>query len=65
VLGIRVNRREGATRIELLGHADFAPRGKDVVCAAAAAIVDTALLGLEALAKAYPDHVTFEADEAP
>lgn len=51
-------------RLELDGHADFGQRGHDIVCAAATAIVNAAILGLEAVAKGYPEHVSFELDEA-
>jgi uncharacterized protein YsxB (DUF464 family) len=65
MLDIRINRRHGRTVLQLDGHADFAPAGRDIVCAAAAAIVDTAAMGLEAIAKAHPDHVSFQEDTAP
>ncbi|MBX6350245.1 MAG: ribosomal-processing cysteine protease Prp [Clostridia bacterium] len=35
------------TLLEVEGHAGFAPRGRDIVCAAVSALVGTAVLGLE------------------
>lgn len=58
---IRVSITENA--VNVTGHADYAPRGHDIVCAAVSAIVQTAILGLEAIAQQYPDHVCVEVDD--
>lgn len=46
--------------LTITGHANYAPKGKDIVCAGVSAIYQSALLGLMAIAKQYPDHVHIE-----
>jgi hypothetical protein len=46
------------------GHANAAPHGQDIVCAAVSAILQTAALGLEAIALQYPDYVQVRYDSA-
>lgn len=55
--------REGDRHTLIIdGHADSAPKGLDIVCAAISAIYQTALLGLAACAKHYSSYVSFEGD---
>ena len=42
------------------GHADFAERGEDIVCAGASSIAQTAVLGLNLIAKAKVDIRKFD-----
>lgn len=49
--------RKRVSSIRALGHADSAPRGRDLVCAAASAILQAARLGLEEHAKLRLDAV--------
>lgn len=44
-------------KIEISGHANYAPKGQDIVCAAISAIAETAVLGLKGVAETYPRHV--------
>ncbi|MDX2732878.1 MULTISPECIES: ribosomal-processing cysteine protease Prp [unclassified Streptomyces] len=57
---IRVHARlgEGRTSIEVVGHEEHAEDGR--VCAAVSAITQTALLGLEQVARQYPDLVSVD-----
>ncbi|MET8404450.1 ribosomal-processing cysteine protease Prp [Streptomyces sp900116325] len=57
---IRVHARlgEGRTSIEVDGHEEHAEDGR--VCAAVSAITQTALLGLEQVARQYPDLVSVD-----
>lgn len=43
----------------IFGHANFAPKGKDIVCSAVSSITQTALLGLKELLK---KDIEFEQD---
>ena len=43
--------------IEVEGHAMYDAHGRDIVCAGVSAILQTAVLGLEAIAENYPGHV--------
>jgi uncharacterized protein YsxB (DUF464 family) len=54
---------DGQMKIEAAGHANYAEHGKDIVCAAVSAIMQTALLGLQAVAEQYPEHVLLEITE--
>jgi uncharacterized protein YsxB (DUF464 family) len=57
---IRVSARlgDGLTSIEVTGHEGHAQDG--LVCAAVSAIAQTALLGLEEIARHYPDLVSVD-----
>jgi uncharacterized protein YsxB (DUF464 family) len=57
---IKVRLVDGDFIIEAKGHANFAPMGRDIVCSAISAILQTAVLGLQNIAEQYPDHVTIE-----
>lgn len=48
--------------ISIQGHAGYAEPGKDIVCAGVSAILQTAQLGLYALAEQYPDNIQIEID---
>jgi uncharacterized protein YsxB (DUF464 family) len=54
---------DGQMKVEAVGHANYAEHGKDIVCAAVSAIMQTALLGLQAIAEQYPEHVSLEITE--
>lgn len=55
---IRISARlgDGRTSIEVVGHEEHAAEGR--ICAAVSAITQTALLGLEEIARQYPDLVS-------
>lgn len=57
---IRISARlgDGATSIEVSGHEGHVEDGR--VCAAVSAITQTALLGLEQIARQHPDLVSIE-----
>lgn len=57
---IRATVQSGHVHLDVSGHAGHAAYGEDIVCAAVSAIVQTALLGLEAVASEHPEHVTIE-----
>ncbi|MED1919470.1 ribosomal-processing cysteine protease Prp [Bacillus thuringiensis] len=50
----------GEMKIEAVGHANYAEHGKDIVCAGISTIMQTALLGIQAIAHQYPDYVSLE-----
>lgn len=54
--------RKRVSSIVARGHAQAAPHGKDVVCAAASAILQAAILGLESHAKVELDSVVRAGD---
>lgn len=62
MINVTVTLKDGETRIEATGHSGYAEPGKDIVCAAVSAILTTAALGLEALAKEYPECVKIESE---
>ena len=45
--------------IYIEGHADYAEHGKDIVCSAVSAVLQTAQLGLKQISLHYPNHVKF------
>lgn len=49
---------DGRFRLDVNGHEEHAQEGR--VCAAVSAITQTALLGLEEIARQYPDLVSVE-----
>jgi uncharacterized protein YsxB (DUF464 family) len=61
VIRIRADLADGMTSIEVTGHEGHAVEGR--VCAAVSAITQTALLGLQAVAEAYPDLVSITITE--
>lgn len=48
--------------IAIEGHADYAEKGKDIVCASVSAILQTAQCGLFAIAQQYPGNIVIEMD---
>jgi uncharacterized protein YsxB (DUF464 family) len=58
VIRVRARLGDGRTSIEVDGHEEHAEDGR--VCAAVSAITQTALLGLEQVARQYPDLVSVE-----
>ena len=57
---INVTMENGHVSIDIAGHADYAPYGQDIVCSAISTIVQTAILGLEAIAEQYPNNVKID-----
>jgi uncharacterized protein YsxB (DUF464 family) len=55
---VKVSIHAGHLKIEADGHANFDHPGKDIVCASVSAIIQTAVLGLQAVAENYPNHVS-------
>lgn len=53
MITIKVQRREGFARIELSGHAGYAPSGKDIVCASVSSVYFTLINTLEEFDKDY------------
>jgi uncharacterized protein YsxB (DUF464 family) len=58
VIRIRARLGDGHTSIEVDGHEGHVESGR--VCAAVSAITQTALLGLEEIARQHPDLVSVE-----
>lgn len=58
MIRVRARLGDGRTSIEVDGHEEHAEDGR--VCAAVSAITQTALLGLEQVARQYPDIVSVE-----
>lgn len=58
MIRIRARLGDGHTSIEVDGHEGHAVQGR--VCAAVSAITQTALLGLEQVARQHPDLVSIE-----
>ncbi|MFB6873756.1 ribosomal-processing cysteine protease Prp [Streptomyces sp. NPDC056323] len=58
MIRVRARLGEGRTSIEVDGHEEHAEDGR--VCAAVSAITQTALLGLEQIARQYPDLVSVD-----
>jgi uncharacterized protein YsxB (DUF464 family) len=48
---------DGEMNISAKGHANYAEHGKDIVCSAVSAIMQTTIMGLQAIADQYPEHV--------
>ena len=58
MIRIRAHLGPGHTSIEVDGHEEHAEQGR--VCAAVSAIAQTALLGLEEIARQHPDLVSID-----
>ena len=58
MIRVRARLGDGRTSIEVDGHEEHAEDGR--VCAAVSAITQTALLGLEEVARHHPDLVSVE-----
>lgn len=58
MIRIRARLGDGHTSIEVDGHEGHAVQGR--VCAAVSAITQTALLGLEEIARQHPDLVSID-----
>lgn len=63
MIKIKTKKKSGDLYIIVKGHANYAPYGKDIVCSGISAILQTAILGLKAIAEAYPNHVKVEEEE--
>ncbi|MBO8164222.1 MAG: ribosomal-processing cysteine protease Prp [Brevibacillus sp.] len=58
MIKIQARMKSGEMQIHAVGHAEYAEHGKDIVCAAISTIMQTALLGIQAVAEQYPNHVS-------
>ena len=56
MIHVRARLGDGRTSLEVDGHEEHAEQGR--VCAAVSAITQTALLGLEEIARQHPDLVS-------
>ena len=61
MIHVRAFLGDGRTSVEVEGHEQHLEGGR--VCAAVSAIIQTALLGLEAVAEEHPDIVSIEITE--
>lgn len=61
MITVRAHVAEGHTSIWMEGHENHAEQGR--VCAAATAVLRTALLGLEQLALRHPKHIRIRISE--
>ncbi|WP_435209569.1 ribosomal-processing cysteine protease Prp [Streptomyces sp. bgisy034] len=61
MIHIRARLSDGVTRLEVEGHEGHLEGGR--VCAAVSAITQTALLGLEQVARMHPDLVSIDIQE--
>lgn len=61
MIRIHAQMGDGHTSVEVTGHEGHARGG--VVCAAVSAVVQTALLGLQEIARQHPDLVSIEIKE--
>jgi hypothetical protein len=57
MININIFMEDGKINISAEGHANYAEHGKDIVCSAISAIVQTTVMGLQAVADQYPEHV--------
>lgn len=64
MIQIEVSRnQEGeVTAIRAQGHADYADYGEDIICAAATAVITTAMAGLEDLLQVRHERILLEGD---
>ena len=63
MINVRAELADGRMLLTVEGHANHAEDG--AVCAAVSAVTQTAILGLEEIARQYPSHVCFEIKEIP
>jgi uncharacterized protein YsxB (DUF464 family) len=61
VIVIRGELADGSLHLSVEGHANLGADGR--VCAAVSAVTQTALLGLEELARQHPGHIDLEIEE--
>lgn len=61
MIEVRALLGDGLTSIEVAGHEEHAAGGR--VCAAVSAVIQTALLGIQAIAEQHPDLVSVEITE--
>jgi len=57
MIEVSIRSRNGEMEIYAVGHANSGPVGQDIVCAAVSAIMQTAALGLQAVAEQYPEYI--------
>lgn len=62
MVNIKYSANAGEVVLTIKGHANYAEHGQDIVCAGVSAIIQTAILGLEEIAKNYPNHVKIKGD---
>lgn len=61
MIEVRARLGDGLTSVEVAGHEEHAAGGR--VCAAVSAVIQTALLGIQAIAEQHPDLVSVEISE--
>ncbi|KIZ16839.1 ribosomal-processing cysteine protease Prp [Streptomyces natalensis] len=61
MIEVRAHLGEGRISIEVAGHEEHVAGGR--VCAAVSAVIQTALLGVQAIAEQHPDLVSVEITE--
>lgn len=49
--------------ISVKGHAGYADHGDDIVCAGVSTLMNTTILGLEAIEKEFPEYVRINIQE--
>ncbi len=54
---------ENIRRYDIKGHADFAPRGEDIVCAAISVLSQTTLMGLVEILQLNRKEISYKIDE--
>ncbi len=57
-ISVLINQEGGHTSIQVEGHENHAEHGR--VCAGVTAVTNACILGLEAIAAAYPNHASIE-----
>lgn len=62
MIKIKYSAKPGEVVLNINGHANYAEHGQDIVCAGVSAIIQSAILGLEEIAKNYPDYVKIEGE---
>lgn len=60
MISVKVKANSGDLELSVKGHAEFAPHGQDIVCAAVSNTVLQCVHWLKALSESYPDYVKFE-----
>ena len=59
MITVKAGNRCGRFVIEVDGHADAGPKGRDILCSAVTATINACLLGIQSIAEMYPEHVSF------
>jgi len=57
LIDVKINMDGDVKSIAITGHAEYAEKGKDIVCASVSTIFQLAVIGLHNVAQQYPHHV--------